>query len=183
MTGGVATEHIMRGFNCVTCHSNQDPAVQDAITLGRGEFGQLIICVDCHYQSREPYDIHVEAHNIVCNVCHKLPEQGDGSLTSIHETNTSYKVGCSDCHRQGNSDLDKNTIFSVQVNNDPSEPPDYDYVAGPYLNGPCLKCHEGHKNNKTSCNPCHFATPYDGWPEEANGYNGSETWGHNFQLK
>jgi hypothetical protein len=184
----VVTEHIVRDLDCTTCHNSTDPAIQDAIDRGKGGEGQPVYCIDCHYQAEEPYDIHVSAHNEVCAVCHKLPPDQEGNILGIHSRTTRDSVWCTDCHRYGDSDLERNTIFSISVNAHEGEPPDYYYDPLPYLNGPCLNCHKKNKTNmggknRKGCLPCHFSAPENSWPNYLNDYYGSETWGHNFQKR
>lgn len=190
----IVTEHTSRldeegnYYNCATCHNNTDTVIQDAIKKGKGEEGQPVYCVDCHYQAEEPYDIHVEGHDSVCAICHILPEDEEGNTLGIHSRTTRDTTLCTDCHRYGDTDEERNTIFSVSVNAHEEEPPDYDYHSSPYLDGPCLRCHKKNKTNmgkkeKKGCLPCHFNAPKDSWPCYLNDYYGSETWGHNFQKR
>ncbi|GAB4255446.1 MAG: hypothetical protein Kow0092_00560 [Deferrisomatales bacterium] len=181
----MVTEHLDRGLGCATCHDNPDPRIQEVICAGAGPEGQPVFCVSCHRDAGAPFGIHNAGHDDVCLSCHSLAEQPDGGLLGIHDRAGAW---CTDCHRFGGSDVERNSIFSVQVNADPGEPPDLDYDATLYLFGPCLKCHKKQKTNmggdgRKGCLPCHFAAPEETWPTEGNGFFGSETWGHNFQKR
>ncbi len=181
----MVTEHLQRNLHCETCHSNPDPKIQAAIAKGEGPNGQSVYCIDCHDDAKAAFGIHNANHDGVCRVCHTLPMKSDGTILGIHDR---AGADCINCHRFGTGEVDKNTIFSVQVNADPGEPADFNYDARPYLFGPCAVCHKGQKTNmggdgRKGCLPCHFKTPEESWPTGGNSFFGSETWGHNIQKR
>ncbi len=177
-----AGDHLARGYSCDTCHKSTKPAVLAAIAKGSGSTGKTVLCVDCHSDPKVAFGIHNAQHDLVCAVCHVLPKKADGTILSIHDR---AGAQCIQCHRLGTTATQRNTIFSVQVNASANEPPDFNYNAMPYLNGPCLNCHKQNKTNmggagSKGCLPCHFSKNTDSWPTELNGWMGSPTWGHNF---
>ncbi|MEW6118386.1 MAG: hypothetical protein AB1553_16045 [Nitrospirota bacterium] len=199
MTTGVVKEHANRGYSCSACHSSTDQMVITAITNGKA--GTTVYCTSCHYdayKTAKNYGIHNASHNNVCAKCHT-----DMMIGGVHAGRST--VICISCHKAKNATTAQlNSIFTVQVNATPGEPPDTNYTAAAYFDktsGPCMKCHNsdiwpsdnGHHPSNVQATSgcyspggvypagrCHFtdATRSQTWPIPANSYKGNRTWGH-----
>lgn len=181
-------EHLARDLTCVTCHGSSDPAVQETITRGSGTTGEPVYCLDCHGRALEPYALHNAPHDAACTGCHLLEAGADGRPIGIHTGAPALSATiCIDCHRLGTDDLARNSIFTVPVHAGPAEPPETDYQASLYFNGPCAKCHnnQGHMRNNlaSGCLPCHYLSAADSFPTAANDFTGNQVWGHRLQHK
>lgn len=91
----LVAEHDIRGFACLDCHANQDPAVVEAI----GGANPSKECVACHQgiDFTQPHGYSAEAHvsNETClGSCHsaELPSAHDAQVTGT------VASGCPDCH-------------------------------------------------------------------------------------
>ncbi|WP_432821490.1 cytochrome c3 family protein, partial [Trichloromonas sp.] len=72
----MVAEHLSRELSCTTCHNNTDPKIMD--TIYRGQNGEAVYCLDCHYQVQLSYGIHNAAHDTACVGCHILPKDEKG---------------------------------------------------------------------------------------------------------